>query len=217
MGFVTRGNCSARENNPETAGASSSLRANGSRAKRGPMTGSAKQSGATRAALDCNDDETNSRILAAGTPEFCVNSTLEKRGRRESRMHAAPAASCARWKVESTRENTGTPKHSGLPCAMVLRLIARSPRCPGLIATVACRVSSANLIPASGNRDHTPLPSAGRIPRQMMQPASIASRPTSVTTRTPLRSGRDKASIIHISEKRKQNISSVRGWGSGSI
>ena len=49
-----------------------------------------------------------------------------------------------------------------------LRLIARSPRCPALIATVVVRgvsgrkadiANSRDLIPASGDQDHTPLPS----------------------------------------------------------
>jgi hypothetical protein len=42
------------------------------------------------------------------------------------------------------------------------------------------------LILASEDQDQTLLPTARCIPRQMMQLASIASRPTSVTTRTPL-------------------------------
>jgi hypothetical protein len=66
-----------------------------------------------------------------------------------------------------------------------LRLIARSPRCPGLIATVIERgvsdrradiANSRDLIPASGDQDHTLSPSEGRITRQLTPPSSIASR-----------------------------------------
>jgi hypothetical protein len=59
----------------------------------------------------------------------------------------------------------------------------------GLIATVACRVSSASLIPASVDQDYTLLPTAGLHPSSDDELASIASRPTSVTTRTPLDQG----------------------------
>src|SRR5690349_2540768 len=37
------------------------------------------------------------------------------------------------------------PKHPGLPCAMVLTLIARSPREPGFLAPVALRLVTARL------------------------------------------------------------------------
>jgi hypothetical protein len=36
---------------------------------------------------------------------------------------------------------TGTPKRSGIPCAMVLRLIHDLPGVPGFLATVASRVA----------------------------------------------------------------------------
>jgi hypothetical protein len=59
------------------------------------------------------------------------------RGRRESRVRAAPAVSCAVCAQEHAHEHTGSAEASGLPCAMVLRLIARSPRRTGFLATVA--------------------------------------------------------------------------------
>jgi hypothetical protein len=59
------------------------------------------------------------------------------RGRRESRVRAAPAVSCAICAQEHAHEHTGSAEASGLPCAMVLRLIARSPRRTGFLATVA--------------------------------------------------------------------------------
>ena len=52
-------------------------------------------------------------------------------------------------------------EQSGLPCAMALRLIPRSPRGPGFIAPVIARNRvSRNLAPASGRQDHTALPYA---------------------------------------------------------
>jgi hypothetical protein len=48
---------------------------------------------------------------------------------------------------------------------MVLTLITRSHRCPGLLATVAGGIASADLIPASRDQDHTPWPSASRAVR----------------------------------------------------
>jgi hypothetical protein len=53
---------------------------------------------------------------------------LENRGRREDRVHAAPAVSCAKCTKRCAHEHTGSAEASGLPCAMALRLIARSPR-----------------------------------------------------------------------------------------
>ena len=48
---------------------------------------------------------------------------------------------------------------TGIPCAMGLRLIARSPRSAGLIASVALGFVTPGLMPASGHQDHTPSPS----------------------------------------------------------
>jgi len=74
---------------------------------------------------------------------------------------------------------------------MVLRLWRALPGVRALLVAVTLRNTSQRLIPASGDQDHTLLPTARRIIRQVMPLASIAARPTSVTTRTPLRSRRD--------------------------
>src|ERR1700742_777156 len=60
-------------------------------------------------------------------PKMCHHSPLKaeraqatlERGRRESRVLAAPAASCVEWKTHEL-VTTGAPKQSGLPCATVL-------------------------------------------------------------------------------------------------
>src|SRR5436305_2706934 len=62
-----------------------------------------------------------------------------------------------------------------------LRLIPRSPRRPGFLATVACGSLPADLTPASGRQDHTALPSALSFARLAKAKASTASRPTFVT------------------------------------
>src|ERR1700719_1984151 len=56
----------------------------------------------------------------------------ENRGRRECRMRSAPAAACAK----STRVSNHRYAATGIPCAMVLRLISCSPREPGSFALV---------------------------------------------------------------------------------
>jgi hypothetical protein len=80
-------------------------------------------------------EKTRLRILAARSARSdAICDALEKRrGRRESRVPSAPAivrTKCTRV----TARCAGTP---GLPCAMVLRLIARSPRRRIPLATVA--------------------------------------------------------------------------------
>jgi hypothetical protein len=62
-------------------------------------------------------------------------SLLKHRGRREHRMLAAPAGlACKESALCARQATTGQPKQSGVPCAMALRLIARSPRGTGLVS-----------------------------------------------------------------------------------
>jgi hypothetical protein len=62
--------------------------------------------------------------------------------------------------VESTRvSHRRHAERSGIPCTMVFSAYNRTGE-RALIASVACRLSSADLTPASGGQDHTPLPSA---------------------------------------------------------
>src|SRR5665213_1062329 len=52
-------------------------------------------------------------------------------------------------------------KQSGLPCAMVLRLISSSPWRPAFLSPSSLRsLLLKNLTPASGRQDHTTSPSA---------------------------------------------------------
>src|SRR5580693_8622771 len=67
------------------------------------------------------------------------------RGRRECRAPDAPAVLRAKVRVARTQVVTVTPESPGIPRAMVLRLISRSPRGPGSFAPVVPRDNPANL------------------------------------------------------------------------
>ncbi len=72
-------------------------------------------------------------------PRFAISSVPPKlRGRREDRVRAAPAVSCAMCITRNAHTSIQVQrKHSGLPCAMALQLISCSPRRPGFVATIA--------------------------------------------------------------------------------
>src|SRR4051812_15818248 len=71
------------------------------------------------------DSAFSRRDTPEGMLEMCAP---ENRGRREDRVRAAPAVSCAKCTKKCAHEHTGSAEASGLPCAMVLRLISCSPR-----------------------------------------------------------------------------------------
>ena len=127
------------------------------------------------------------------------------------RAQGAPDAQRTRGS-HTTRNATGTPEHRR-SLRNGLRLIARSPRSPGLLASVVCRRSSANLISASGDQDHTPWPAASRCARQAQRKASIASRaPRFVTIgRSAPLAGREHAKLITIFRKTEEEY--LRGSG----
>src|SRR5437762_6275011 len=92
-------------------------------------------------------------------PELLSEPPSIERGRRESRVLAAPIASHANKKAhERSRHRFAETIRPSLRNG--LRLIPRSPRRPGSLATVACGSLPADLTPASGRQDHTALPSA---------------------------------------------------------
>ena len=118
-------------------------------------------------------------------PEVCKFIGPQKRegaGDPQERAQGRPGARCTRGlackKVQKTHTSIQVQRRqSGLPCAMVLRLISRSPWRPGCVATIAARMSACravradiafqrNLTPASGCQDHTTSPSASRAVRQ---------------------------------------------------
>ena len=109
-------------------------------------------------------------------PEFCQKFPCPpNRGRRERRMRAAPAVSCAMCTRRCAHEHTGSAeaiRHSlrnGFTAYIALSPVT------GFVATVAGgiprsiqldRCATANLTPASGRQDHTTSPSASRTVRQ---------------------------------------------------
>src|SRR5439155_12090129 len=132
---------------------------------------------------------------------------LLKRGRRECRVHAAPAVSCAKNCTVGAHEHTGERKHSDIPCAMALRLISRSPRWSGLLSPSPLRsLLLTSLAPASRRQDHTTSPYAAehsplkrcihRIPRPTCRDDGD----------TPLWWARDSYLILLIFGNDKRNI-----------
>jgi hypothetical protein len=145
------------------------------------------------------------------TPRVCGgSSTLRhgRRGRRECRVLAAPAVSCARLHGNAHTSIQVQPGHAGIPCAVVLRLMPGSPRRRIPLASVAdeltarlARLGVANLRrldTSHGCQDHTVLPyasapyvlraivhsrldTAPRTTSRADAAASTASRPTFVT------------------------------------
>jgi len=97
-----------------------------------------------------------SAISRLDAPELCQKFlALRSEGAGNAGCTVHPIAARARIVKESTRVRQVTPKSPGIPRAMVLRLIACSPRRSGFLATVA-RASKRELdasVEASGPHD----------------------------------------------------------------
>jgi hypothetical protein len=100
------------------------------------------------------DPNTTPRSRDGISPEFCKLVRPQKnRGRREDRVRAAPAISCANRHIENAHEHTGSAEavrpslRNGVTAYIVL-----SPARPGLFATVAPKKRELlkNLTPAIG-------------------------------------------------------------------
>ena len=135
----------------------------------------------------------------------------KSRGRRESRMLAAPAASRAVGRSTRVSSLQVQPERPGLPCANGFNGVLRDlPGVHDLLVTVAGRSSPADLAPAKGCQDHTSssVRKKRRSSREALRPSHPAS--TSVTTRTPLWSRRDGGKMCMISDFRKEKFFHVR-------
>ena len=102
-------------------------------------------------------------ISRQGSPEVCIFvAALKNRGRREDRVRAAPAVSCAMCIKKCAHEHTG-PAESIRP-SLRNGFTAYSALSPvnGLLATVAGGILPANLTPAPRRQDHTTSPYASR-------------------------------------------------------
>ena len=160
------------------------------------------------------------RILAAhcarGLPDISLPSPI--RGRRECRVRAAPAVSCANSANKAAHEHTGQRRTSDIPCAMALRLITCSPRRTAfcLRCALGSRMPPGAWTPASRRQDHTSLPYAKSCVR-LRNSASIATRPTSVTTADALLIRTGWPMICLDSTFRKTEIFFISGLDTTSV
>src|SRR3989442_10353593 len=104
------------------------------------------------------------------------------RGRREDRVLAAPAVSRAICANKTAHEHTGQREHSGLPCAMALRLTSCPSRRTALLPPSPRKklLLLPDLTPAPRRPNHTTSPYASRT-LACARFASIASHRTFVT------------------------------------
>jgi hypothetical protein len=119
-------------------------------------------------------------------PRFCKIIRPGIRGRRECRVLAAPAVSCAKRCKARTRAYRYRRGHPDIPCAMVLRLMARSPRRRIRLVTVADGLKDCldpvgstrlrQLDTSNGCQDHTLLPYAASRLRLMASPGAARRR-----------------------------------------
>jgi hypothetical protein len=130
-----------------------------------------------------------STLPAAGVlPGFlCRNLQPEERAQGMPGAPRTRSLACEKWKARK-QVTTGSPKQSGIPCAMVLRLIPRSPRRSGFLSPSPRNAKHCReLTPASRRQDHMASPSARgafvfraarvhRIPRSTF--VTIAKRPS---------------------------------------
>jgi hypothetical protein len=134
---------------------------------------------------------TTIRILAAPNARVL----LHARPSKEVRAQGMPGAGRNPWPACSKKKQaavtTGTAKTSGIPCAMVLTLIARSPWGPGFLAPIARRIIiPARLASASGGQDHTLLrPQEPRSSCAPSRPPHPASRVVTIAIRPSCRGG----------------------------
>ena len=114
--------------------------------------------------------DTTPRSRGTMRPRFSKIIRPEMRGRRECRVLAAPAVSCAKVWKERTRAYRYRRGHPDIPCAMALRLISGSPRRIRLVCLRRLRIeafsarsgrqASEDLTPTMRRQDHTTSPYA---------------------------------------------------------
>ena len=118
---------------------------------------------------------------------------LRNRGRREDRVLAAPAVSRAICANKNAHEHTGQREHSGLPCAMALRLTSCSSRRTALLPPSPALLI-ASLTPAPRRPNHTTSPYAqtthvscgSRVHRISPRVRDDGQRPSSAVRRAEL-------------------------------
>jgi hypothetical protein len=117
---------------------------------------------------------------------------------------------------------TGSAGATGIPCAMVLRLIARSPRSAGLDSLRRPQARHLQgLIPASGDQDHTPSPSvkllsSARLKRAQHPHVHRILFPTSVTIASRPSDGDRMRGEKHVFLKNRSGIFLMGGLDRGN-
>ncbi len=164
------------------------------------------------------DDENHSRGMFC--PRFCkFVAPLKNRGRRECRVRAAPAVSCAKNCTMAHTSIQGSGEHSDIPCAMALRRTSCSPRRANSSCHRRLRETSRKLGTSNGCQDHTTWPYAPAFrparkhhPFGTMLPRLTPKRPShpSPTFRddreAPLMRAGTGRYIVLICRNEKQNI-----------
>ena len=148
--------------------------------------------------------------------EFCrIVPPLQVRGRRESRVRAAPAVSCAMCTEKCAHEHTGSAEtlrpspRNGFTAYSVLSLVI------GFLATIVSRDNPQNLTPASGRRNHTSSPYASRAVRQRhIRVHRIPSRVRDDRERPSCRDEMGQASISDLPDQAEQVVRQTTGLGS---
>jgi hypothetical protein len=127
------------------------------------------------------------RTYSRGEFRPSFDRTCPSRNQRAQGMPGARRTHCLACKTKRrTQANTGTPKSLRHSLRNGLRLIARSPRSTGLVSPRRLPIISTDLIPASGDQDHTPSPSAStRIVCALPRPPQPASRFVTIGRNVP--------------------------------
>ena len=145
-------------------------------------------------------------------PEFCMNPSAQKQ-----RAQGMPGARCTRSLACEIKQSTPAQSpqvqtdSTGIPRAMVLRLISCSPRRSGLFVTVVC-ASSRRLdagVEASEPHDFAVRKHA---PSFLAPPASTASRAASVTIAKRPSVGRDARDILLIWVRPEAKYLCAQDW-----
>src|SRR6202035_939082 len=110
-----------------------------------------------------NSERTCIRIVAARCARALrrLPPSERTRGRRESRVRAAPAISCAKMHKKTHTSIQVQRRQSGFPCAVGYGLFRALPGDRAFLPPSSPRsLLLKNLTPASGRQDHTASPSA---------------------------------------------------------
>jgi hypothetical protein len=136
--------------------------------------------------LRCRGDRVWARDLAACFCPSLTNSLSlsRNRGRRECRVHAAPAVSRAKNCALGAHEHTGERKHSDIPCAMALRRTSCSPRRANSSCHRRLRKTYRKLGTSNGCQDHTTWPYAPAF-RPALQHHPFGIMPPRLTPKRP--------------------------------